>query len=143
MADKSVRVEIRGGRELARAFKQLETGLDKELRLAFKEIARFVANRAASKVERLTGRAAASLKPRATSSGAGIAFGGSAAEHYPWLDFGGRVGRNRSIVREIVPGGRYVYPTIGESKEEIGQMADDAIRTVAKRADFETRGSAD
>lgn len=143
MADKSVRVEIRGGRELARAFKRLETGLDKELRAGFREIARTVAGRAASKVPRLTGRAAGSIKPRASQAGAGIAFGGSSAEYYPWLDFGGRVGRGKSLYRDLATGGRYVYPTIAESKDDIGRMADDVIREVARKADFETKGSAD
>jgi hypothetical protein len=143
VADRSVRVELRGAKDLNRAFKRLETGLEKELRAAFREIARTVAGRAAAKVPRLSGVAAGSIKPRASQTGAGIAFGGSSAEYYPWLDFGGRVGRGKSVYRDLVVGGRYVYPTIAESKDDIGRMADEAIRDVAKKADFETKGSAD
>lgn len=142
-ADKSVRVELRGVKELNRAFRQLETGMDVELRLAFKAIAQQVATRVAAKVPRLTGTAAGSVKPRASGGSAGVAAGGARAEYYPWLDFGGRVGRSKGNYRELVVGGRYLYPTIGESKEDIGRMADEAIQIVARKADFETRGSAD
>lgn len=130
-------------KELNRAFKQVDANLPKELRLAFKQIASDVASRAARKVPRVTGNAASSITPRASGSSAGIAFGGSRAEYYPWLDFGGRVGRSRSVYRDVISGGRYVYPTIAESRDDIGRMADDAIQLVARRADFETRGSAD
>jgi hypothetical protein len=138
----SVKVEVRGIRELQRAFKQVESGLPKALRGEFLGIAQRVASSAASRVERLTGRAASSIVPRASTRGASIAFGGQRAEHYPWLDFGGAVGRRRSIVRPVVAGGRYVYPAIAEHQEETAAAVDQAIERTAERVGFETRGSA-
>lgn len=138
-----------------RAFKQLDTELPKELRREFKAIAEMVAGRIRGKVPRRTGAAASSVTTRAGSTGAGIAFGGSKAPYFPWLDFGGSVGRGHrpgsawsgAIRREWegIPrgSGRYVYPTIAESKGDIGAAADEAIRRVARRADFDTKGSAD
>lgn len=140
-SDSSVRVEVRGIAELSAAFKGIDKELPKALQVEFKAIAEGVARKAAGKVPQgKTGHAAGSIRARATAKGAGIAFGGPKAEYYPWLDFGGRVGRKRSIKRDIVSGGRYVYPTIGENKEEIGRAALEAIERVAERNDFEVRG---
>jgi hypothetical protein len=61
------------------------------------------------------------------------------APYEPWLDFGGRVGRNRSIKRDLVQGGRYLYPTIAEHADDISQQAEDAVHDVAQQAGFETR----
>lgn len=158
-ADKSVRVELRGVRELNRAFKQVDLALPKELRKEFRAVAQLIRDRAAGKA----GRPGRVLKVRAGQSGAGIAFpaGGTwnrSSAHdpndfWPWWDFGGSTGRGHqpgaggsgAIKREWTggAGGRFLYPTIGESKGEIGAAADDAIEHVVKRAGFDTKGRAD
>ena len=144
MADRSVRIQVRGIRELDRAFRQVSDGVDDDgLKSAFLEIATSVSTDAASMYPFLRGAASGSVKARASRSRASIAFGGRAAEYAPWLDFGGRVGRNRSIQRELVKGGRYVYPTIAKHRAEIGRKVDDAIESLARRAGFDTSGSAD
>ena len=35
--------------------------------------------------------------------------GGNKAPYYPWLDFGGSVGRRRSVRRPFLDKGRYIY----------------------------------
>lgn len=131
-------MELHGVRELQRAFKQVGGGTETNLKAEFFNIARSVAISAQAKVPHRTGRAADSIKPRSTNRGGSIAFGGRAAEYMPWLNFGGRVGRNRSIFRELVKPDRYIYTTISEHREETAKAADQAIERAAKSAGFET-----
>lgn len=149
MADKSVRVEVRGLAELSRAFKAVDTDIPKELRDALKVIAERVVGVAQQRMPFGSGKAAKSVKPRATAKGAGIAFGGTAAPYMPWLDFGGSVGRGHqpgkawsgAIKRDWkgVPTGegRYVYPAISEQREDTIAAIEEAVTSVARRHDFE------
>ena len=145
-----VKVEVRGIRELSRAFKAVDAELPKRLKARFLAIAETVASSARGNVPHRTGRAAASIKAKASARGAGIAFGGTAAPHYPWLDFGGSVGKGHfpgkrwsgSVTREWwgKPGGdgRYIYPAIDSHKQEITDAAEKAIADVARDAGLET-----
>jgi len=136
----AVEVTFRGLKEVGTAFRQVDRELPIELKLSFRAIVTKVIGHAQSRIPHITGRAAASLKPRATQKGAAIAFGGTAAPYYPWLDFGGRVGRNRSISRPFIKEGRYVYPTIRADREMIIKDVEDAVEHTAEKAGFETRG---
>lgn len=132
-ADKSVSVKLHGVKELNRAFKQVEGGLSRELRIEFKAVAEAIVSRTRPKVPRVTGAAQASVRPRATSTGASIVGGAGRAEpYYRSLEF-----------KNLGAPGRFIYPTIAESTEVIGRGADEALETVIKRAGFETHGSAD
>lgn len=140
-------VQVTGLRELQAAFRQVDKELPKELRKAFKVIAAHVAGVAQQRTPFVEGTAARSIRPRATQKGAGIAFPGGGPEsagtkdgYFPWLDFGGATGRNKSIKRERIKGGRYVYPAIAESVEYIADEVYDAIGEAAQHARFETRG---
>lgn len=140
----TAKVRVRGVRELSRAFGKVDRDLPKELRDEFKGIATTAAGRVASKVPRDSGTAAGSVKPRASTRGAGIAVGGARAPYFAWLDFGGSVGRHGSIKRDWMgkPGGdgRYLYPTLHEMQPETAEAADEAIKKVARSAGFDTRG---
>lgn len=48
-----------------------------------------------------------------------MAGGGSRAPYYPWLEFGGRVGRKESVSRTFVPGGRYIWPSWTKNRTDI------------------------
>lgn len=65
----------------------------------------------------------------------------SAAPYFGWLDFGGTLknrgpGRNQTIIRPIIPKGRYVYPAIYETQnrlvEAAGQAVDKAIQSALR-----------
>ena len=150
MAD-DYHVEIRGIRELSKAFGRMDPDLRRELKNRFRGIAEAVARRARGKVDRRSGRAASSIKGRGSNQGAAVAFGGSRAPYLPWLDFGGSTGRGHrpgvywsgSIKREWkgvpVGEGRYVYPAISEERGDTQRVAEEAVRLVAQRAGFEVR----
>lgn len=151
-SDKSVRVEVRGIRELSTAFRQVDREASAELKARFLDIARKVVNTAQGKMPHDSGKAQASVKPKGSDRGASIAFGGTAAPYMPWLDFGGSVGKGHkpglawsgSVKRDWrgAPSGsgRYVYPAISERRTETEQAALDAMTAAAKGAKFEVRG---
>lgn len=135
------KVEVRGIRQLNSALKKMEGDLDKQLRAAFLSIAERVSSDAAGRVPKRTGRAASSIKPKASTRGASIAFGGSRAPYYPWLDFGGRVGIKKSVTRPFIKRGRYVYPAIEDDNQFIRDKTDEALERIARAAGFDTTES--
>lgn len=152
MADHSVEIKVLGLRELSRGFKQLDAGLDGALKTAFLKIADHVVGVVQQRMPWEVGRAARSVKARASTRGASIAAYGQAAPYGPWLDFGGSVGRGHqpgvpwsgAIKRDWrgVPSGsgRYIYPAISEERAATAEAALDAVETAAKKASFEVRG---
>ena len=150
-----LKVEVKGIRELSRAFRAVDKGLPAGIKAALLPVAQGVAaaarSRASADFDLSTGRAAGSIKARASATSAGIAFGGSAAPYFPWLDFGGSTGRGHipgvawsgAIKREWKgnPGGegRYVYPTIRAKRPDIEAGVEAAVVSVSRRQQFEVR----
>jgi hypothetical protein len=113
-------------REVQAALRKAGTGSGKALQAKLKIVSATVASAIAGQVPVLTGKAAASVRPRATQTGASIVAGGPSAPYYPWLDFGGGVGRGKSIKRTIIKEGRYIYPTIIAMEDVIKEAAIEA-----------------
>lgn len=112
-------IKVVGLNEYRKGLRGIDRGLSKGVRLALNEVADVLVDATRPKIPQRTGAAAASLKARSSQSEARIAAGGPKAEYYPWLDFGGRVGRNRATVRPFYSDGRYIYPTLSEKREKI------------------------
>ena len=134
-------VGVEGLKEFKRDLKRIDADLPKELRKRLKAISEAVVVTVRASVPRMTGAAQASLKPRAGQDWAGISYpkGGKAwqgvkAPYYPWLDFGGAVGRGKGIKRDRVDGGRYLYPEVGKARPEIYAMGVDALADVGNEA---------
>lgn len=134
------RIEVRGIRELNKALKQVDAELPKELRLGFKRISEMVVSSAQGKVPVISGAARSSIKPRAAQKGAGIAFGGTKAPYFPWLNFGGNVGRRKSVHRDRITPDRYIYTSINEMGPQIEQEIDLLLKEVIQDAGFDTKG---
>jgi hypothetical protein len=148
MANPVVQVRMEGLRELRKAMRDAEAGSQKHLQRRFKDVAAIVASAIAGRVPRgPTGHAAASVRPRATATGASVLAGGASAPYFPWLDFGGSTGRGHkaggggAIVRNPFMGesgeGRYVYPTISEMPGVIEHAANEAIGDALTEAGWE------
>jgi hypothetical protein len=132
-------VEVKGIRQLVKALNDVSDDAKNEVKGAMRRIAERVTDKVKAKVPKRTGRAAASYKPRASTRGASIAFGGTKAPYAPWLDFGGKVGRNNSASRPFIRKGRYLYPTIADEGPAIQDELEDALDELARRAGFETK----
>ena len=129
--------KITGVKELNLAFRAVDTELPKELRVEFLVIAQKVATRVRAAMPWVTGEAASSVTAGATQRTAYVQEGingGPKKDYVPWLDFGGEVGRNKSVSRPFIAGGRYLYPIAASEEDASGQAAIDAVERVAKRA---------
>ena len=116
-------VRIEGLAELARRLKAIDKSAPKGLRLAGNEAANLVVDKARPRIPRKTGRAQRSLKAASTRGKVQVKAGGNRAPHYPWLDFGGRVGRKKSIKRPFLTEGRFIYASYFELRDS-GEFAD-------------------
>lgn len=129
-------IQIEGLREFQRNLKTIDRELPKTLRKSFNEAADLVVQRARKRVPRDSGRAAKSVRASSTQKEARVKGGGKRAPYYPWLDFGGRVGRNLSTRRRYMGGGRYLYSSLGESRVELQRILEENLIAVAERANL-------
>jgi hypothetical protein len=134
MTEQPIAIKVEGLNEFVRNLKKMDRELPKGVRRAFNEAADIVVEDAVPYVPKRSGRAAASLRARSTQKLARVAGGGNRAPHYPWLDFGGRVGRNRSVEREFIKSGRYIYPSLARNQKRFEEVATKALIDVVQRA---------
>lgn len=80
-----------------------------------------------------SGAARASLK----AMGATVSAGGSRAPYFGWLDFGGRVGVKKSVLRRYVAGGRYIWPTLDRETRRINEAMAEGLAAAVERAGLE------
>jgi hypothetical protein len=133
----AVTIAVYGLRELSRSLKKVDSEAAKQLRVVFNEAAELVISTARPTIPRRTGRAANSLKTRSTRTAVRVTFGGPRAPYYPWLDFGGRTGRKKRVVREFIQEGRYVFPAYYRRHDDIMAAMQDGIERVARNAGLE------
>jgi hypothetical protein len=134
-------IQIEGLRELRTALRQAGREFPRALRIALNESVEVIAEAARAEVPTLTGAAADSIVARSTQTAARIKAGGRRAPHYPWLDFGGSVGRNKSVHRPFLPGGRYLYPALSEHREEMIAKLEEVLVEVAQAAGLQAESS--
>lgn len=132
-------VRIYGLVEFSRALRKMDSDLPRTLRLALNKTAQAVIDRAVPQVPTRSGRARRSLKAKSTRTAVRVGAGGARVPYYPWLDFGGRVGRNRSVKRTFYSDGRYIYPTYHALKAsgEFEDILTAALAGVARSAGVE------
>lgn len=103
------RVQIEGLADFRRRLRALDTNLPKGMRLVMNETSQMVIDYAMPMIPVRTGRARKSIRAASTQTSARVRAGSARAPYYPWLDFGGRVGKNRSVTRQFRRNGRYLY----------------------------------
>lgn len=134
-------IRVEGLIDLQRALKTASDGMQKQLRVVFNEAAATVISGAQRRVPSRTGAARAAFKARSGQREAVVVAGGRKAEYYPWLDFGGKVGRNNATVRPFVKTGRYLYPSLAANKESITAALGRALTGLMVEAGFEVSGA--
>jgi hypothetical protein len=130
-------VRIEGYAAFVKSLKRLDAGLPKANRLAMNAAADIVLDYARPLVPRRTGRAASTLKAKSSQTAVRVQAGGSKAPYYQWLDFGGRVGRNRSVKRPFIGEGRYIYPALAAKRAEFEAALSGALVDTARSAGLE------
>jgi hypothetical protein len=130
-------IDITGIRDFQRQLRAMDADLPKQIRHVLNASGEIVIQHARPLIPRRTGAAAASLKLRSSQREARLAAGGRKAPYYPWLDFGGRVGPNDSVVRQFITIGRYIYPTVRDRADDIQQAMADGLAELAQTAGLE------
>ena len=138
-------IKVEGLAEFSRNLKKLDADLPKALRVALNESAGLVVDYARPKIPSRSGRARGSVKTASTRTAARVRGGGNRAPYYPWLDFGGSVGRGRtgrgtgSVHRPFKKDGRYIYDGYFKLKAsgEFQTTLEAALLDVARQAGIE------
>lgn len=130
-------VQVTGLNEFKRGLRDMDRELPKALRVALNTGAEVIVDDARPRVERRTGRAASTVKARSTQNKARVVGGGNRAPYYPWLDFGGRVGRGRGVDRPFLTNGRYIYDAFFRRRDEFVDVMRDELLDVARTAGIE------
>jgi hypothetical protein len=112
--------------DIARWAKQVGPELDKRSR----DLAESIRDTTQGRVPVLTGNLADSVEVvdvsgDAEGSGWGVAIG-DGVDYAGWIEFGGSRGR------ELVPEGRYLYPTAQEAEDEYARLAEEIATDTAE-----------
>lgn len=132
-------IKIDGLRQFQAAVRMMEDGLQKELRVIFNRAADLVIDDARPRIPTRSGKAKASLKARSGQREARIVGGGAKVPYFGWLDYGGRVGPDRSVRRPFIKEGRYIYPAYTRHRDDIVDIMVDGIGDLARRAGLAVR----
>ena len=130
-------VRVEGLAQLNRSLRSISSDAPKALRLAANEAAQIIVDAARAGVPRRTGRAAQSIRAASTRTAARVTSGGKRAPYFPWLDYGGRVGRNNTARRPFIGDGRYVYPAFYANRERFQAVLEAALVKVVSDAGME------
>jgi hypothetical protein len=135
--DQFVRVRVSGDREVAARVRILRQTADGAIHDAEEEAAKLVARRVRPKIPLgpgLNGHVRSSVKVVQSGRGTDVQAGGPRFKYYPWLDFGGHVGKKRSVYRRFIREGRYIWPTMQESRPAIQRILERALEDAVRRA---------
>lgn len=132
-------IKVQGLAEFSRNLKRLDSGHPKMLRTAQNQAAQLVIDDARPKVPRRSGRAARSMRAASTRTATRVRAGGARAEYYPWLDFGGAVGRQHAVKRPFYTDGRYLYRSYYHLRDSgrFEETLNEALLDVVRQAGFE------
>lgn len=136
------RIEVTGLREFRAGLRQMDRGLPREVRVVANEAADIVVTWARPMVPigpAARGHALSSIRTASTQSAGRVKGGGARYPYYPWLDFGGRVGPQKSVHREVKRGGRYIFPAFTRNRPEILDNMREGLDRLAHRAGIRTR----
>jgi hypothetical protein len=138
VADEPIR--ITGLREFRRSLKRLDADAAQNMRYGFRDAASLIASTAKPKVPvgpAAGGHATSSIKASLSGTKVQVSEGGSRYRYMPWLDFGGRVGPNRSVVRPFRKKGRYIWAAFSDRHDEVLEKIQDTINDAARSAGLE------
>lgn len=130
-------IKVTGLREFVRDCKKINAGLPKVIRLANNDVAEIIVGWAKPKVPKKTGAAARTVKVASTQNAVRVREGSTKVPYVPWLDFGGRVGRARSIRRSFYSDGRYLWPGLVANREAATERLAERLIEVCNQAGME------
>jgi hypothetical protein len=123
---------------LNRSLRKLDKDAPKQLRLVGNKAALLIVNVAKPKVPigpAAGGHASTSIKAASTRTAARVSAGSKRFPYMPWLDFGGRVGRNKATVRKFLKSGRYIWKAYDDQRGAIVETLEDGLKNAAAPLD--------
>jgi hypothetical protein len=130
-------IKVEGLAQFTRSLKKLDSELPKAVRMANNEAAEVVVKYALPLVPTRKGKAKRTVKAISTRTEGRARGGSKGAPYYPWLEFGGHVGRRHATARPYVKEGRYLYPSYLGHRPEVFQVLVKALAKVARDAGLE------
>lgn len=130
-------IKIDGLNQFVRNLKKIDADLPKTLRVGFNDAAMIIVDYVQPRIPHVTGKAAASVKVKSTRNSVRVSEGGNSAPWMPWLDFGGKVGRGKSIVRQFYREGRYLYAGLAAEGEKVYAAIVGALLDAVRAAGIE------
>jgi hypothetical protein len=123
-------IQVQGYAEFRRGLLKIdkEWSATEGLKRVGDRAAGLVVDWAKPRVPRRTGKTAGSVKATSTATAAKVTGGGARVPWYPWIDFGGTVGRKRSVHRAFLPDGRFIYPGFAARRDEITDVIAEEMR---------------
>lgn len=127
-------IRIEGLREFQAALREMDGESQKQLRVALNEAAEIVAAAARRKVPTRSGKARQSVKASSSQREARVQGGSARVPYYGWLDYGGKVGPKRSVLRPFKRQGRYLYPAFHSEEDQVQTALEDALVALVRGA---------
>jgi hypothetical protein len=139
VADRQL-ISVVGLKEFNRNLRRMDSELPKGLRLAGNAAAEIVVNEARPRVPigpGIGGHAKNSIKVASTRTAVRVSAGGARFPYYPWLDFGGRVGRKRSVRRPFLKSGRYIWKAFDDRRADVERELAEQLENLARTSGIE------
>lgn len=133
-------IRIQGLAEFMRGVKRVDRDLGKAFRVAANNAASSVVDDAKSSVPSgppKGGHSSSSIKARSTQTQVRVSAGSKRFPYYAWLDFGGRVGRRKSVVRPYRRSGRYLWASFSRNRPQLERGLAGALTDIARQAGLE------
>lgn len=136
-------IKVTGLREFRKQLRTVDRDLPKGLRLAGNAAAQIIVDWARPRVPIGPGKgghARDSIKVASTGKAVRVQGGGKRYPYYPWLDFGGRVGRGRGSTRPFLKTGRYIWAAYASNDKAVAQRLESELLRLATRAGLRPTG---
>lgn len=112
-------VQVEGLNKFARSMRKVDATFPARMRAGLNLAAAEVAAEARSRVPKKSGTLAGTIRPSSTTRQARVSMGGKRAPYAGFIEFGGNVGRKKSVHREFIPGGRYLFPAFKDKRKQV------------------------
>jgi hypothetical protein len=127
-------IKVTGLKDFRRNLGKISKDLPKAMRLANNDVAEIVVVYVKARMEKRTGAAAGTVRVASTQKEVRVREGSAKRPYVPWLDFGGRVGPQRSVRRPFHSDGRYLYPALAATRDELTTRLADRLMDVCRQA---------
>jgi hypothetical protein len=132
-------IHVEGLKEFRDTLRKMGTGIHKSMKDVLNAAVEVIAVDARRRVPTRRGKAKQSIRTQSSQLQARVLGGGKRVPYYPWLDFGGKVGRNKSIHRPFLQEGRYLYPAYRKHKDDVKDLLQSGLVDLARDAGFEVQ----